>query len=64
MGLEGLWQKKEKIEAGFYKTKAQFKQELPNDIDGLKELTAKLIAEKAAFKEELELSKKIKGRHP
>lgn len=49
--------KKEKIEVGFYKTKAQLKKELPDDVDELKEIAAKLIAEKAVLKEELELSK-------
>lgn len=50
--------KKEQIEASFYKMKAQLKQSLPDDLDELKDITAKLLVQNTVLKEELELSKK------
>lgn len=63
-GVRGLMTKQERISEGVYKTKAQLKQALPDDVDELKDLAAKLLAEKAVLEEELKLSKKITGRHP
>lgn len=63
-GVRGLMTKQEQIDEGIYKTKAQLKQALPDDIDELKDLAAKLLAEKAVLEEELELSKKLPGSIP
>lgn len=56
--------KQERIAEGVYKTKAQLKQALPDDVDELKDLAAKLLAEKAVLEEELKLSKKLPGGIP
>lgn len=56
--------KQEQIDEGIYKTKAQLKQALPDVIDELKDLAAKLLPEKAVLEEELELSKKLPGGIP
>ena len=56
--------KKEKLELGIYKTRAQLKDSLPDDINELKNLAAKLIAEKAVLEQELELVKKSEGSIP
>ncbi len=56
--MRGLMTKKEQIEASFYKMKAQLKQSLPDDLDELKDITAKLLVQNTVLKEELELSKK------
>lgn len=56
--------KQEQINAGIYKTRSQLKSSLSDDIDELKELAAKLMAEKAILEEELELSKKLEGGIP
>ena len=57
-GEEGLMSKKEKVDRGIYKTKAQLVKSLPDDVSELKELAAKLMVEKAVLEKELELSKK------
>ncbi|MEG1545484.1 MAG: helix-turn-helix domain-containing protein [Tannerellaceae bacterium] len=57
-GSAGLMDKKEQIEEGIYETKAQPKKELPHNIGELKELTARLGAERALLEQELELAKK------
>lgn len=61
---EGLMSKKEKIDKGIYKTKAQLVKSLPDNVSELKELTAKLMVEKAVLEQELELSKKLEGGVP
>lgn len=53
--------KKEQIAEGVYKTKAQLKQSLPDDIEELKDFAAKLLVEKAVLEEELKLSKKSRA---
>lgn len=63
-GVRGLMTKQERISEGVYKTKAQLKQALPDDVDELKDLAAKLLAEKAVLEEELKLSKKLPGGIP
>lgn len=63
-GVEGLMSKKEKLELGIYKTRAQLKDSLPDDVNELKNLAAKLIAEKAVLEQELELVKKSEGSIP
>lgn len=63
-GDEGLMSKKEKLELGMYKTRAQLKDSLPDDIDELKNLAAKLLTEKAVLEQELELVKKTEGSIP
>lgn len=63
-GQVGLMSRKEQIEAGIYKTKAQLKKEPPDDPEELKELEARLMAEKAMLEQELEMAKKCPGRIP
>lgn len=63
-GSAGLMSKKEQIEEGIYKTKAQLKKELPDNVGQLKELAARLLAEKAVLEQELELTKKSTGGIP
>ena len=63
-GEEGLMNKKGKVDRGIYKTKAQLVKSLPDDVDKLKELAAKLMVEKAVLEKELELSKKVEGGIP
>lgn len=63
-GQVGLMGRKERIEAGVYKTKARLKKELPDDPEELKELAARLMAEKAMLEQELEMAKKRPGRIP
>lgn len=58
MGKEG------QIEAGVYETRAQLEKSLPDDPEELKDIAARLLAEKAVLEQELELAKKIPGRHP
>lgn len=48
-GEEGLMSKKEKVDRGIYKTKAQLVKSLPDDVSELKELAAKLMVEKAVL---------------
>lgn len=63
-GQVGLMSRKEQIEAGVYKTKARLKKELPDDPEELKELAARLMAEKAMLEQELKMAKKMPGPHP
>ena len=63
-GLAGFMSKKEQIEKGIYKTKAQLKKELPDNVGELKQLAARLLAEKAVLEQELELTKKSTGGIP
>lgn len=63
-GQVGLMGRKERIEAGVYKTKARLKKALPDDPEELKELAARLMAEKAMLEQELEMAKKTPGPHP
>ena len=63
-GATALMGKKEQIEAGVYKTRAQLRKSLPDDPEELKDMAARLLAEKAVLEQELELAKKIPGRHP
>lgn len=63
-GVVGLMTRKEKPPSGTYKTKAQLKADLPNDVDELKELAARLIVEKAVLEQQLELAKKCPGSIP
>lgn len=63
-GLVGLMSKKEQIEAGLYKTKAQLRKALPDDVGELKDLAARLLAEKAVLEQELKLTKKFTGSIP
>lgn len=63
-GDEGLMSKKEKLELGMDKTRAQLKESLPDDIDELKNLVAKLLTERAVLEQELELVKKTEGSIP
>ena len=52
------YDKKEQVAEGLYKTKTQLKKDLPDSVDELKDLAAKLLAEKAVLEEEPRLSKK------
>ena len=63
-GDVGLMSKKEQVEAGAYKTRAQLEAALPDDVGELKRLAAKLMAEKAVLERELELAKKSPGCIP
>jgi transposase InsO family protein/transposase-like protein len=63
-GSAGLMSKKEQIEAGIYKTKAQLKKALPDDVGKLEDLAARLLVEKAVLEQELELAKKPTGSIP
>lgn len=63
-GDVGLMSKKEQIEAGVYKTRAQLEATLPDDVGELKRLAASLMAEKAVLERELELTKKSPGGIP
>lgn len=63
-GDVGLMSKREQVEAGAYKTRAQLEAALPNDVGELKRLAAKLMAEKAVLEQELELAKKSPGGIP
>ncbi len=60
-GQVGLMSRKEQIEAGIYKTKAQLKKEPPDDPEELKELEARLMAEKAMLEQELEMAKNARA---
>lgn len=60
----GLMSKKEMIEAGVYRTRAQLEAALPDDVAELKRMAASLIAEKAVLEKELELAKKFPGGIP
>lgn len=57
--MRGLTTKKNKLAESFYKTKTQLKQDLPDNADELKDLTAKLLVEKTVLGGELRLSKKL-----
>ena len=63
-GDVGLMSRKEQIEAGTYKTRAQLEAALPDDVGELKRLAASLMAEKAVLERELELAKKSPGGIP
>lgn len=63
-GDVGLMSKKEQLEAGAYKTRAQLEAALPDDVGELKRLAASLMAEKAVLERELELAKKSPGGIP
>lgn len=63
-GDVGLMSKRERIEAGAYKTRAQLEAALPDDVDELKRLAARLMTEKAVLERELELAKKSPGGIP
>lgn len=63
-GTIALMSKKEQIEAGIYKTRAQLKKSLPDDPEELKDIAARLLAEKAVLEQELELAKKSPGGIP
>lgn len=56
-GDVGLMSKKEQLEAGTYKTRAQLEAALPDDVGELKKLAASLMAEKAVLERKLELAK-------
>ena len=60
----GLMSKREQVEAGAYKTRAQLEAALPDDVAELKRLAARLMAEKAVLERELELAKKSPGGIP
>ena len=63
-GDVGLMSKREQLEAGAYKTRAQLEAALPDDVGELKRLAASLMAEKAVLERELELAKKSPGGIP
>ena len=63
-GNVGLMSKREQVEAGAYRTRAQLEAALPDDVGELKRLAAKLMAEKAVLERELELAKKSPGGIP
>ncbi|WP_164470998.1 IS3 family transposase [Gordonibacter sp. Marseille-P4307] len=63
-GDVGLMGKREQIEAGAYKTRAQLEAALPDGVDELKRLAARLTTEKAVLERELELAKKSPGGIP
>ncbi|MBQ3282817.1 MAG: transposase, partial [Atopobiaceae bacterium] len=63
-GDVGLMSRKEQIEAGAYKTRAQLEAALPDDVGELKRLAVSLMAEKAVLERELELAKKSPGGIP
>lgn len=63
-GDMGLMSKREQLEAGVYKTRAQLEAALPDDVGELKKLAASLMAEKAVLERELELAKKSPGGIP
>ena len=63
-GATALMGKKEQIEAGVYKTRAQLRKSLPDDPEELKDMAARLLAEKAVLEQELELAKKSPGGIP
>ena len=52
-GDVGLMSKKEQLEAGAYKTRAQLEAALPDDVGELKKLAASLMAEKAVLERDL-----------
>lgn len=52
--------KKEQVAEGFCKTKTKLKQDLPDSVDELKDLAAKLLAEKAVL-EKIKTAKKLLG---
>ena len=60
-GVRGLMIKKEQIEVGFYKSKAQLKQSLPDDLDELKDFTAKLLVHNAVLKKSLSFQKNLRA---
>lgn len=60
-GQVGPMSRKEQIEAGVYKTKAQLKKKPPDDPEELKELAARLMAEKAMLEQELEMAKNARA---
>lgn len=63
-GDAGLMSKREQIEAGAFKTRAQLEAALPDDVGELKKMAARLMAEKAVLERELELAKKSPGGIP
>lgn len=54
--------KRERVEASAYKARAQLYAALPDDMNELKRLAAKLLAKNAVLERELELAI-IHGRH-
>ena len=60
-GDAGLMSKRERIEAGTYKTKAQLEAALPDDPEELRRLAAKLMVENAVLEQELELAKNLRA---
>lgn len=56
-GTVALMSKEGQIEAGIYKTRAQLEKSLPDDPEELKDIAARLLAEKAVLEQELELAK-------
>jgi len=63
-GSSGLMTKKEQMETGVYKTKAQLEKALPNDVGKLRDLAVGLLARNAILEQELELAKKEAGDIP
>ena len=63
-GDAGLMSKRERIEAGAYKTKAQLEAALPDDPEELRRLATRLMVENAVLERELELAKKSPGGIP
>lgn len=60
-GSVGLMSKREKIEEGVFRTRAQMESSLPDDAAELKKIAARLMAEKAVLERELELAKNLRA---
>lgn len=60
----GLMSRKEQMESGTYKTRAQLEAALPDDVGQLKKLAAELMARNAVLERELDYSKKHPGGIP